>query len=177
MNFIQARGEAGHLVTAEEIYTEFVRMGILNSEKGDEPTELEAFLKERVKHNEDLREIPDEKGIPHYYSGRSMAGTYARILIQRRGDPLLLMAEIIRENSRIYPRPVPLGIFEEPPFGLTPEEISLCLKKMAAQGEYQDIEQTITSIGTVFLYSKQYLDPNHASMLAEWLDVGQSNNP
>lgn len=177
MNFIQMRGEAGQLVTAEEIYTEFLRMGILNSEKGDEPTELEAFLKERVKNNEDLREIPDENGILHYYSSRSMAETYARILIQRKGEPLLLMVEIIRENSRTYPRPVPLGIFEDPPFGLASEEISLCLKKMAEQREYQDIEQTTTSIGTVFLYSKQFLDPDHASMLAEWLDVGQSNNP
>jgi hypothetical protein len=48
---------------------------------------------------------------------------------------------------------------------------------MEQQAEYRDIARTITSIGTVFLYSNQYLDPDHASMLAEWLDVGQANNP
>jgi hypothetical protein len=29
----------------------------------------------------------------------------------------------------------------------------------------------------VFLYSTRHLDPDHASMLAEWLDVGQYRNP
>ena len=87
------------------------------------------------------------------------------------------MAEIVRENSAIYPRPVPLNIFREPPFDLTQEEILDCLGKMGTQEEYQDITQTTTSIGTVFLYSNQHLDATYASILAEWLDVGQANNP
>jgi hypothetical protein len=57
------------------------------------------------------------------------------------------------------------------------EEILTCLEKMSDQKEYQDIAQTTTSTGTVFLYSDIYLDPGYASMLAEWLDVGQFNNP
>jgi hypothetical protein len=72
---------------------------------------------------------------------------------------------------------VPLDIFRESPFDLTQEEILDCLKKMAEQGEYQDITQTTTSIGTIFLYSTQHLEPDYASSLAEWLDVGQANNP
>jgi len=48
---------------------------------------------------------------------------------------------------------------------------------MPGQEEYQDIAQTTTSIGTIFLYSTRHLDPGHASMLAEWFDVGQFNNP
>ncbi len=48
---------------------------------------------------------------------------------------------------------------------------------MRQQAEYQDIAQTTTSIGTIFLYFNQHLDPGHASMLTEWLDVGQANNP
>jgi hypothetical protein len=175
-DFIRRRSEAGLLVTAEEIYGEFLRMGIL-TEKENQPAELEAFLKKTVKQNEELKEVLDGKGLSHYYSVQSMAETYARILIQREGDPLLLMAEVIRENSQRYPRPVPLNIFEDAPFELTPEQILFCLKKMADEKEYQDIEQTTTSIGTVFLYSRQYLEPDHAAMLAEWLDVGQSNNP
>ena len=173
---IRKASEAGQLVTAEDICNEFLRMGIL-TEKENQLAELEALLKETVKQNEEMKEILDGKGIAHYYSIRSMAETYARILIQREGDPLLLMAEVIRENSRRYPRPVPLTIFEDSLFELTPEQILVCLKKMADEEEYQDIEQTTTSIGTVFLYSRQHLDPDHAAMLAEWLDVGQSNNP
>lgn len=48
---------------------------------------------------------------------------------------------------------------------------------MTGQAGYGDIAQIRTSVGTVFLYSASYLDPAHASMLAEWLDVGQFNNP
>jgi hypothetical protein len=176
ISFIGTRSEAGQLVTAEDIYGEFLRMGIL-TEKENQLAGLEVLLKETVKQNEELKEILDGKGLSHYYSVQSMAETYARILIQREGDPLLLMAEVIRENSQRYPRPVPLSMFEDSPFGLTPEEISLCIKRMADQETYRDIEQTTTSIGTVFLYSRQYLEPDHAAMLAEWLDVGQSNNP
>jgi hypothetical protein len=48
---------------------------------------------------------------------------------------------------------------------------------MAAGEEYKDIERLSTSAGTVFLYSTLHLDPAHASMLAEWIDVGQFENP
>jgi hypothetical protein len=65
----------------------------------------------------------------------------------------------------------------EPPFDLTQVEILECLRKMAEEGEFQDISQTTTSIGTTFLYSNQHLDSSYASMLAEWFDVGQANNP
>ena len=175
-DFIRRRSEAGQLVTAENIWSEFLRMGILTG-KENQFAEFEASLKETVKQNEELKEIVDGKGLAHYYSVRSMAETYAKILIRRGEDPLLLMTETVRENSDRYPRPVPIRMFESSPFGLTPEEISLCLDKMADQQEYQDIQQTTTSIGTVFLFSTLYLEPDYAAFLAEWIDVGQANNP
>jgi hypothetical protein len=106
-----------------------------------------------------------------------MSDADATLLTRKEEDLLLMMAEIIRENSAIYPRPVPLDIFVESPFDLTQEEILEGLGKMGQQSEYNDIAQTTTSIGTIFLYSNRHLDPGHASMLAEWLDVGQVNNP
>jgi hypothetical protein len=48
---------------------------------------------------------------------------------------------------------------------------------MAGAKEYQDIAQTTSSIGTVFLFSRLHLEPDYASMLAEWIDVGQSKSP
>ena len=48
---------------------------------------------------------------------------------------------------------------------------------MGGEEEYRDIVSTTTSTSRVFLYSTLHLEPDHASMLAEWLDVGQSNNP
>jgi hypothetical protein len=48
---------------------------------------------------------------------------------------------------------------------------------MAAEEEYRDILPTTTSASRIFLYSTLHLEPEYASMLAEWLDVGQFNNP
>jgi hypothetical protein len=105
----------------------------------------------------------------------SLSETYAGILIRKEESSFI--AEIVRENSAIYPRPVPLDFFRESPFDLTQEEILDFLGKMGEQGEYQDIALTTTSIGTVFLYSSRHLNPDYASTLAEWFDVGQINNP
>jgi hypothetical protein len=90
---------------------------------------------------------------------------------------MLLIAEIVRENSAIYPRPVPIDMFKHLPFDLRLEEIQAYLAQMAKRDDYRDIKQTTSSIGTVFLYSTLHLDPGYASMLAEWVDVGQANNP
>jgi hypothetical protein len=48
---------------------------------------------------------------------------------------------------------------------------------MAGLDAYQDIAQTTTSAGNTFLYSRTFLDPAYAAALAEWIDVGQYDNP
>jgi hypothetical protein len=172
---IRARSETGQLVQFEEIWTELTGQGVVKSEVADQKSFLESILREAVAGNEDLEEISGKNGIPHYYSALSLSETYAGILIRKEESSLI--AEIVRENSAIYPRPVPLDFFKESPFDLTQQEILDCLGKMGEQGEYQDIAQTTTSIGTVFLYSNRHLDPGYASILAEWFDVGQINSP
>jgi len=174
---VRERSKIGQLTLLEEILEELTGQGFLKSENADQRSQFSEALKLTIERNEDLKEIKGKDGTPRYYSAQSLSETYARILIQRQENPLLLMAEIVRENSAIYPRPVPLDIFRESPFDLTEKEILDSLKKMAQQKEYQDIAQTMTSIGTLFLYSTQHLDSDYASSLAEWLDVGQSNNP
>jgi hypothetical protein len=89
----------------------------------------------------------------------------------------MLMAEIVRENSAVYPRPVPVETFSDPPFDMTEEEIKTCLARMAGQEELKDICQTTTSAGTLFLFSRLHLEPGHAAMLADWQDVGPLTDP
>ena len=62
--------------------------------------QFEAILKHTMEKNGDLKEICDRQSIPHYYSNESMVERYANILIQKGGDSLVLMAEMIRENLR-----------------------------------------------------------------------------
>jgi len=174
---IRERSETGRLAQPEEILAELIGQGLLKSEDGDVRSHFETVLIEATEKNDDIKEISGSDGIPCYYSALSLSETYVRIVIQKKENPLLLMAEIVRENSSIYPRPVPLNIFKESPFDFTQDELLVCLKQMAVQRKYQDIAQTITSMGTIFLYSTQHLEPDYASSLAEWLDVGQVNNP
>jgi hypothetical protein len=174
---IRERSKTGQFVQFDEILEGLTGQGFLKSEETGHRSHIEALLRQTVEKNGDLKKISGRDEIPHYYSTQSLSEKYARLLIQKKENPLSLMAEIIRENSAIYPRPVPVDIFRESPFDLTQEEILEYLKKMAEHGEYQDITQTTTSIGTIFLYSTQHLEPDYASSLAEWLDVGQLNNP
>ena len=176
-NFIRAKSEAGQVVASMEIFEALANQGILKPASGEQLQQFDAFLKGAIDGKGDLREISDGKGNFRYYSTQSMAEPYAKILSRKGGNPVLLMAEVIRENSQRYPRPVPLELFDGPPFDLTPEEILSCLKEMAEGKDYQDIAQTTSSIGTVFLFSKLHLEPDYASMLAEWIDVGQSKSP
>lgn len=176
-NVIRKTSQTGRLIQFAEIVRGLARRGLREFEADDPKSHLHAIIREVVQRNEDLREIPGDHGTFFYYSTQSLSEAYATILARREDDPVELIAEIVRGNSKIYPRPVPLDIFKEMPFDLSQAEIFECLEKMDEQAEYQDIAQTTTSLGTKYLFSTQHLDPHYASTLAEWLDVGQVNNP
>ena len=96
----------------------------------------------------------------------------------RKGsDDLQLIAAVVRESSEINQRPVPLTIFTRHPFDLDEPEIMDALAAMAEEEEYGDIVRTKTSASGLYLYSTRYLEPDHAYVLAEWLDVGRFENP
>ena len=177
-NHIRKESGEGRFVQAPEILSELHRLDLLSRE-GQEEAEAESrsILEDALKRNEDLREATGKDGLSRYYSTRTMSDAYAGILFLKEEDPLYMMAEIIRENSRVYPRPIRLDAFTQAPFDLPPEGIEACLLRMEGEEGYRDIARTQTSIGTDFLYSTLHLESDYASMLAEWYDVGQSRNP
>ena len=176
-DMIHKKSEEGQLISKKEVFQELIGQKILKSDPPEQESEFETILKKTMEGTSDLRELPGRDGLPRYYSSQCMSEPYIRILLRKEEDPLLLIAEMVRENSSLYPRPVPIDIFFDSPFDLTQEEILVCLGKMSGQEEYQDIGQTTTSTGTIFLYSSRHLDSGYASMLAEWFDVGQAENP
>jgi hypothetical protein len=144
--------------------------------RGDEDAQdLDTLLREALESNEDLRDLTtaDE---PHYYSTLYMTTPYARLLAGK-SRPLHLIAELVRENSSIYPRPVPVDSFKEPPFQMTEDEIQTFLALLEKEEGMEDIRRTTTSTGAVYLFSSLYLERDHADMLAERLDVGQLIDP
>jgi len=174
---IRETSETGQLTQSEDIWTELVGRELLKSDGADKPANFGAILEDAVRENADLRKISAGNGIAYYYSTLNLSETYAKILTTKEEGPLSVIAQVVRENSEIYPRPVPLDLFKGSPFDLTQEEILDCLEEMAARREYQDIARTTTSVGTVFLYSRRHLEPDYAFTLAEWMDVGQVNSP
>ena len=174
---IRQSSEAGHLIAESEILRRVADQPLFNSQPGDPAKEARNIIQKVVDGSGDIQELTAQDGSRRYYSSLFLTKAYAMILLQKEGDLLRLIAETVRENSSVYPRPVPLDIFTQPPFDLTHQEVLNDLERMGAEEEYQDILPTTTSASRVFLYSTLYLEPEHASMLAEWLDVGQFNNP
>lgn len=136
-----------------------------------------ALLQEVLSGNDDIKALLDDSGVLWYFSEQFISAPYARLLLLKGQGPIKMMTEVIREHSRLYPRPVPLALFQCAPFNLSDPAIALCLKEMTGNPKYRDIEQVTTSIGNVFAYSTDHLDPGFAAMLAEWVDVGQVQNP
>ena len=149
----------------------------LDSLKSSMAERLGDLILDAVSNHDDIQVVTDDAGSSFYYSGLYMTGAYAGILALKGRGPFRMMAEVIREHSRIYPRPVPAALFRCTPFDLDDDLITQGLEEMTKMSPYRDIAQLTTSAGNVFLYSTDYLDRDYAAMLAEWVDVGQAENP
>jgi hypothetical protein len=174
---IRQSSEGGRLIAEEEIIRRANEKSLFSPNPDGPAEEVGKILAKLLQENRDLHDLAGQDGKRSYYSSLSMTEAYAKILLGKQGDPLRLIAEIVRQNSAFYPRPVALDVFTQPPFDLSAEELLHDLERMAGNGEYGDIVATTTSTSRKFLYSTLYLESDHASMLAEWLDVGQQNNP
>ena len=174
---IRTASEAGLLIAESEIVHRTGEESLLPSTTTDPAEGIENILKKLVGENEDLRELTAPDGSRDYYSSTFMTESYAKILGLKREGPRRFIAEIVRQNSAFYPRPVPLDTFSAAPFNLACQEVLNELEGMQGQEAYRDIASTTTSSHRVFLYSTLHLEPDHAVMLAEWFDVGQFENP
>lgn len=114
----------------------------------------------------------------YYFSTLSMSESYAQYLFRvEEKNPLRMVAETVREDSRIYPRPTPLRSFQEPPFNLSEEELRSMLDRFGPGTGTEDIRSGAASNGVLYLYSSLYLEPGHAEGLIEWNEVERWNNP
>ena len=146
----------------------------------DAPVPPSAKLEEEIAGalaaDPDLAVVHSPDGEEFYRCVSLMSATYAEILAGKHA-PCLLIAETVRKNSKEYPRPIALDIFEYPPFDFDPESIQACLRRMDADADFGDISFVESSEGTVYLYSKRHLDHDYAAFLAQRLDVDLALNP
>lgn len=174
---IRERSAAAELISEAEILMALQDGDLVPPNTGPSEEGSTAFLDRLIHENEDLKKIFG-KGPPCYYSSLYMTEAYAKILVAKQEGPLPLIAETVRQYSHAYERPISLDVFTQPPFNLEERQILESLAMMAEGGEgFDDISVTSTSAAGVYIYSTFYLEADHAAMLAEWFDVGQSENP
>jgi len=139
--------------------------------------EVESLLVQAGPELADIASIPSPSTI-YYYSTASMTESYATNLARvEERDPLNLVAQTVRDDSRIYPRPTALNSFHEAPWRLGQTEMASVLLKLGREPGVEDIQSCTASNGAVYLYSTKFLTPDHASGLTEYYEVERWNNP
>src|SRR5512136_3082799 len=114
VRIIRQSSEAGQLISESEIFHRLIDQHLLALRAADPEKEAGSILREAVEGSQDLQELHNQEGSKHYYSSLSMTESYARILHQKQLDHLQLIAEIVRQDSAVHPRPVPLDMFTQP---------------------------------------------------------------
>lgn len=171
---IRERSAEGVLVSAPEIET-FLQEQLSRIDPETTGKDFSTILR-RLPEHEDLRVVTGA-GAEWYYSSMSMTKAYVGIVLRTLEGPVSMVAETVRENSEKYQRPVPVTLYERPPFNMEYKHVVECVTAMASLEGYDDVVMTTTSESAVYLYSTRYLETEHAEMLAEWLDVGRGENP
>ena len=113
-----------------------------------------------------------------YYSSASMTAQYATLMARvAERDLVRLVAETVREASRLYPRPTAVQVFLAAPYGVSPKELERVYDELGRDPRYADIRECRVSTGARYLYSDRHLTAEHAQGLAEWDAVGRDANP
>lgn len=168
--FIRDNSMSGNLTKAED----FV----------DEPLSLEVDevlpLLEELKEREDFSDIIVKKGSETIYlfSENYITKNYAKLMILvEEKDLLKMIAETVRDESRIYPRPTDTRLFSRAPFNLARDEFIQVYDELKKKEEYMDIKETRASNQALYLYSDKYMKLAYARSLAEWVEVEAEQNP
>ncbi len=127
---------------------------------------------------QDIKQLIGPTGIAYLYSETHMTGNYASMLARvGEGTPCSIIAETVREESRVYPRPTKVELFYAPVFKLDPVHMEMLVEGMLRHPEYADLQKIVASTGAVYLYSTLYMDAYQAERWIEWEEVGRLDNP
>ncbi len=150
----------------------------------DEPFSLEVEevlpLIEELRKNEDFSDIIIKKGAENIYlfSENYITKNYAKMMILvEEKDLFKLIAETVRDESRIYPRPTSVRLFSRAPFHLLKDEFLQVLEQLKKKEEYSDIKESRASNKALYLYSDRYMKKTLADSLTEWIEVEAEQNP
>ena len=114
----------------------------------------------------------------YLYSKPLMSHSFAHALFNTaEGDDLATFADVVRTESRVYPRPVAASDFLNQPYLWSASKVAGLYERAMNDEAYADIELTKTSLNESFFYSTRHLSPAQGKALAEWYGVEKFRNP
>ena len=134
-----------------------------------EPVELEV-------NTEGIKALVGSRSY-YLYDSLHMTDVYARwAYLAAEDDPQVTFAECVRQESRVYPRPMPLESLRNAPFRMSVDEIESTWRAVHDSGAYPDLERVVASNGDVYFFSTDHLSRVRAAALAEWDAVERYRN-
>lgn len=113
----------------------------------------------------------------YLYDTSLMTGAYARwAFLAAEDDPLVTFVYCVREESRVYPRPMAITSFANEPFTMGAALVEELFEQAQSCPDYADVRRTEASNGDVYFYSTDHLTPTQADALAEWHSVERLRN-
>lgn len=137
------------------------------------PEYFDFVLNEALKGDNGLGSLESWDKQRYYHFVPLLSSSFARI-VSTKNNPYQQVLDVVRDSSRIYPRPVGVFSFEFAPFNLDPKLIKEILDQIGRDPDAKDIRVALTSAGTVYLYSSKYLEDDYADFLAEEMDQGDA---
>ena len=143
---------------------------------GTEEELLEAVRTQGVSGLEDIAVLHDA-GRVYVYSSTRMTPQYALMSARADADDLRhAVAETVRSDSMVYPRPTAVEFFCGAPYFFSPEAVDEAIGRLLGDPQYRDIQEIRASNGARYLYSSDHMVAPLAQSLAEWDAVDRFNN-
>lgn len=113
----------------------------------------------------------------YLYDRSVMTDAYAHwAFLAAEDNEVVTFVDCVREDSRVYPRPLAASSLTNEPFNMSPDDVARTWDIVRESGEYPDIRQTIASNGEVYYFSTDYLSEVYGASLAEWDAVERKMN-
>lgn len=144
------------------------------------PEQIEEFAGTMIGADkyQDIKLLSDPAGAGYLYCATYMTENYAKLLARVEAkNPFATIAETVREESKIYPRPTKVALFYEPVFEIDADLMQTAVESISQREEYKDIRKIVAPTGAVYLFSDLYLSPPQAEAFVQWEEVDKLNNP
>jgi hypothetical protein len=126
----------------------------------------------------DIKTVSACSGALYLYCDRHITEKYAVLLARTAvNDTCTAIAHTVREESRIYPRPINVTAFTSQVFGIPPASLQPCIMRVLNHPEFSDIRKLVhPDTRAVYLYSNKYMSEVQALSVMKWLEESASRS-